>query len=190
MALRVLQIPLILQEQSASQAVTKAHSSTTQSLDALVQSTGVFLATGISEDVPTGITPKKKVWNVTQSWERTEPRERIIAQLRERQGGTPAIISFSPVETEGHDTLPLSESMASVAESNGTSESSPPVMAQPLSGLPTPNAVSASQMKAQSRSKLAMLAGGVKTAAVLVEEKRQVAPLGEGGINVPRRVRK
>jgi kinesin family protein 11 len=51
----------------------------------VLASTSTFLSSGILDDVPTGITPKKKAWNVPQSWERTEPREALLEAFRRRK---------------------------------------------------------------------------------------------------------
>ncbi|WVF67664.1 hypothetical protein IAT40_002423 [Kwoniella sp. CBS 6097] len=73
---------LIASQSHASSSFTQAYTTSTSTLNNLVRSTATFLSTGIQEDVPTGITPKKKVWNVPADWQRTGTREAVLANWR------------------------------------------------------------------------------------------------------------
>ncbi|WVQ95238.1 hypothetical protein IAU59_002333 [Kwoniella sp. CBS 9459] len=75
---------LIASQSHASSSFTQAYSTSNTTLDNLMQSTATFLSTGIQDDVPTGITPKKKVWNVPSDWQRTGSREAVLANWRRR----------------------------------------------------------------------------------------------------------
>ena len=64
-----------------------------------MSSTSAFLASGIHEDVPTGITPKKKNWDVPQTWETTGPREALLEAFRRRKE-TSSLHDSTPVEND------------------------------------------------------------------------------------------
>jgi len=119
------------------------------------------------DDVPTGITPKKKTWNVPQSWERTEPREALLEAFRRRK------VDSDEIEENGPTSAPSSpEDLPTVA----SVESIPSVASLPVSKMRKPTG---------KMDKLDLSGGGVK-------EERVVVPLGEtlGNIPVPRRVRR
>lgn len=143
----------------------------------MLDTTAEFLSNGILEDVPTGVTPRKKSWSVTQSWQRTQPRDALIEAFRRRQGGDATSGVSVPVEVgaevEQENTLPT------VASSESISSAIDEVKVNPLS-------LSTSQIR-PPKSKLAQVTGRKTSAG---EEKVQMAILGEGGVNVPRRVRR
>jgi kinesin family protein 11 len=133
------------------------------------------------DDVPTGITPKKKTWNVQQSWERTEPREALLEAFRRRKVDESEVgVESAPSSPE--DVLPTVASIESIPSITSTNTS-----------LPMP--ISAGQILANSQirmkkptalSKLEKLDGGLG----LKEERdrdrdRVVVPLGETGGNIP-----
>jgi kinesin family protein 11 len=148
----------------------------------MLDTTAEFLSNGILEDVPTGVTPRKKSWSVTQSWQRTQPRDALIEAFRRRQGGDLAsgVSNVSSpveaeVEVEQENTLPT------VASSESISSAIDEVKINP-----NPLSLSTSQIR-PPKSKLAQVTGRKTSAG---EEKVQMAILGEGGVNVPRRVRR
>lgn len=118
------------------------------------------------DDVPTGVTPKKKTWNVPQSWERTEPREALLEAFRRRK------VDSDEMETETTSIPSSPEDLPTVA----SVESIPSVASLPVSKMRKPTG---------KMDKLDLSGGGVK-------EERVVVPLGEalGNIPVPRRVRR
>ncbi|ADV23717.1 Microtubule motor, putative [Cryptococcus gattii WM276] len=76
---------LLTSRSSSSATFSEAYSATESNLNSIIASTADFLQSGIQEDIPTGITPRKKVWNVQAEWERTGPREAVLASWRKRQ---------------------------------------------------------------------------------------------------------
>jgi hypothetical protein len=125
--------------------------------------------------VPTGITPKKRVWDVQQTWERTEPRDVLIAAQRNRIGQD---LPMTMLETEPE----VEVSLPTVSSTNSLDEK-----AREVNG----NGLSASQMgrKKMGTAPVVMAKKGFGFAGV-VEERPVLTVLGEGGVNVPRRVRK
>jgi hypothetical protein len=130
--------------------------------------------------VPTGITPRKKVYNVTTDWERTEPREALIAAMRRG----PASLSTTTSTSASTDTLtseasPIDAVSASTLEMTRRSPSVGSDTENHIVALP-PVGLNTSQMKVAKKVEL----GGMGT------KGRTVAPLSEGGANIPRRTRK
>ncbi|RSH85668.1 kinesin motor protein cin8 [Saitozyma podzolica] len=162
---------------SSSETFTATHSAASSTLSNMLDTTAEFLSNGILEDVPTGVTPRKKSWSVTQSWQRTQPRDALIEAFRRRQGGDATTGVSAPVEidaeVEQENTLPT------VASSESISSAIDEVKVNPLS-------LSTSQIR-PPKSKLAQVTGRKTSAG---DEKMQMAILGEGGVNVPRRVKR
>jgi kinesin family protein 11 len=141
----------------------------------MLDATAEFLANGILEDVPTGVTPRKKSWSVTQSWQRTQPRDALIEAFRRRQGGDATTGVSAPVEIDAE----VEQENTTVASSESISSAIDEVKVNPLS-------LSTSQIR-PPKSKLAQVTGRKTSAG---DEKMQMAILGEGGVNVPRRVKR
>ncbi|WWC93278.1 hypothetical protein V866_000111 [Kwoniella sp. B9012] len=76
---------LLTSSSTASASFSASNEKASITLQRIMRSTGDFLENGIQEDVPTGITPKKKNWNVPTGWERTGSREAVLANWRKRQ---------------------------------------------------------------------------------------------------------
>ncbi|WRT68693.1 uncharacterized protein IL334_005673 [Kwoniella shivajii] len=76
---------LLASSSTASASFTQSHQSASDKLQQIIISTSQFLERGIQEDISTGITPRKKVYNVPNSWERTGTREAVLAHWRKRQ---------------------------------------------------------------------------------------------------------
>jgi len=125
--------------------------------------------------LPTGITPKKRAWNVQQHWERTEPRDVLIAALRQRAGRIETTVSEpEPIE--------ISTELPSVSSTDSLDEKA-------REALREVNGLSTSQLG--KTGKVATVAMGKKGFGFGVAEERPVLTvLGEGGVNIPRRVRK
>ncbi|OCF35784.1 kinesin family member 11 [Kwoniella heveanensis BCC8398] len=94
---------LMASQSHASSSFTQAYSNSTTTLDGLMQSTAAFLSSGIQEDVPTGITPKKKVWNVPTEWQRTGSREAVLANWRRRVEAGEVSMEEAALGVEGED---------------------------------------------------------------------------------------
>jgi len=132
------------------------------------------------DDVPTGITPKKKTWNVQQTWERTEPREALLEAFRRRQVdsgndlGSEREVEGASSPSSPEDVLPTVASIESIP-----SVTSLPVPATILAG-------SQIRMKKPTTtngySKLDKLDAGIKEER---DRDRVVVPLGESGGNIP-----
>ncbi|ORY21377.1 putative microtubule motor [Naematelia encephala] len=158
---------LLSSNASSASTFNSTYKAAASAVSNMTDATARFLAEGIAEDVPTGITPRKRTYNVQTSWDRTEPRDAIIAKLR---ATTQVALETTPIPT-----VPSSTSIASDGshESTASTNVAPPV------------SLSTSQMRAPSRSKLGKM--GEKE---LPGDKIVLPPLGESGINLPRRVRK
>ena len=175
----------LLGHQSSSSSTFEAVSrEANHHLKSLLATTAEFLSGGILEDVPTGETPKKRVWNVQQSWERTEPREVLIRAFREKtaNGGLP-----SPTET----TATIEETDA-VSIGRTESVASLPSMdsAVSLPSMPIIEAQVTEVVHALASSQLGKGKKGVGKGFGYggrdEKERPQVAPLGEHGGNIPR----
>ena len=168
----------------------------------MIDRTAVFLSEEIQEDVPTGVTPRKKAWNVPTSWERTEPREALIAAMKNKAISPTSMSSVSgttassPVTSDRAGSSPEQTAvpLAPVkggpvrSSSNGSlaSDTENQVVV-PIVAVPNVNGLAAvsttSQMKIPRRVDLG------KTRREDGKENL-LAVLGEGGANIPRRARK
>jgi kinesin family protein 11 len=155
------------QHAAASERFDQTYAESSKSVKSVLASTSTFLSSGILDDVPTGITPKKKTWNVPQSWERTEPREALLEAFRRRK------VDSDDIEETGTSPIPSSpeEELPKVA----SVESIPSVTSLPVIKMRKPT----------GKMEKLDLSGGAK-------EERVVVPLGESleNIPVPRRVRR
>lgn len=171
---------------SSSKSIEETHSATTSKLSDLIDHTATFLASGIQQDVPTGITPKKKVWEVQQSWERTEPRDILLAAVHQRVA---RVESSSPkaevIVLEVDPVPPLVPTLESLNET-------PRELNWDGSGVGIANANALSTSLMGKKGKVAQVIAGKKGFGFvgIVEERPALAVLGEGGVNVPRRTRK
>jgi kinesin family protein 11 len=129
------------------------------------------------DDVPTGITPKKKTWNVHQSWERTEPREALLEAFRRRKvDESDREVESTPSSPE--DVLPTVASIESIPSVTST-------LPMPIS---TGQILANSQirMKKPAHSKLDKLDAGLGIKEERDRDRdRVVVPLGETGGNIP-----
>ncbi|WWD19337.1 hypothetical protein CI109_103796 [Kwoniella shandongensis] len=202
---------LLASQSTASSSITQAYDHAQTTLENMFASTARFLESGISEDVPTGITPRKRAWNVPTDWERTGSREAVLASWRQRQASGETSGSSSPRERE-QDGLVEGEQETESRENTITLDtvaaiSSRPTSREPtpITSIPLPNPIlSASQnghtglrqpsaSGIPSKNAKSISAGiGKKLGAGVVEEIRpSMTVLGEGvGLNVPRRARK
>ncbi|ORX38250.1 putative microtubule motor [Kockovaella imperatae] len=118
-----LSATLMKSHASAASAFENTLSTAQSTLEALVDRTAIFVSQEILEDVPTGVTPKKKSWNVPTAWEKTEPRDILIAQMRKRQAsGSQPIVAVVP---SGQDAPSLG-SHQNLEESTDVTEHSAP----------------------------------------------------------------
>lgn len=163
-----------MQYSSSSETFNSTYAESSRTVKSLLSSTSTFLSTGIHDDVPTGITPKKKNWNVPSDWERTEPREALLEAFRRKRHMDP-------------------ESPPDAAEVNADAEEEAVVIPAVRS---TDSLVSASSTPSGPLTKTTttttgkVIGGG--DLALGKMDKRVVVPLGENGGNipVPRRTRK
>lgn len=152
--------------------------------------TAKFLTEEISEDVSTGVTPRKKVWNVPSDWQRTEPREALIAAMRRKATASPgANLQSESADMEAQLPTELSVPMNGVRPTRSHSQQSLSDDSEnqriPSPDLPTaPSINGLSQIKPPSKRN--------DVGKVCREETGRMAIpiLGEGGANIPRRVRK
>lgn len=138
------------------------------------------------DDVPTGITPKKKTWNVPQTWERTEPREALLEAFRRRreEGDVPSPAMEEPL------ALPTVASVESIPSIGSQASLSSLGLGVSQTQMQMPTKVRKPSGNATGYSKLD---GGI-LAATGKDKDRVVIPLGEAGGNIPvpapRRARK
>ncbi|WVO21392.1 uncharacterized protein IAS62_002700 [Cryptococcus decagattii] len=155
---------LLTSQSSSSATFSEAYSATESNLNSIISSTADFLQSGIQEDIPTGITPRKKIWNVQAEWERTGPREAVLASWRKRQEAVGQPESQSGVRGSLKlNSRPFQERI-------------------PLPSLPE------QALTISTRSKLTKSTTAKKLGNEIVDEPRPaVIVLGEGGVNLPRR---
>ncbi|WVR09342.1 hypothetical protein IAU60_006408 [Kwoniella sp. DSM 27419] len=207
---------LISSQAQVAASFSEAHQGSTSRLDDIISSTSSFLERGIQEDTPTGITPRKKVWNVQTEWERTGSREAVLASWRQRVAAgegedvdaepvRPGVAAVEQADDPENQDVP-SEEVTSVAGSLNASAPQSRESTPPLTGIPvTRNALSLSQSQNGHHAnngtmrppsglpvgKGKSLSMGGKKMAAMMEERPVIVPLGEGvGANVPRRTRK
>lgn len=162
-----------MQYASCSERFDQTYAECSKSVKSVLASTSTFLASGIADDVPTGITPKKKSWNVPQSWERTEPREALLEAFRRRKE--------EPAVVEDLESSTLPQGLPAVAS----------VESIPSVGSHTSvNSLATSQMRMKKPnggkgygSKLDMGSGMKEDRDMNMD--RVVIPLGEAGGNIP-----
>ncbi|WVQ80021.1 hypothetical protein IAT38_002122 [Cryptococcus sp. DSM 104549] len=187
---------LIASESASSSSFANAYTSSEADLDAIMSSTADFLESGIQDDVPTGITPRKKAWNVQTEWERTGTREAVLASWRKRPGLGSEVVQAEPEDMAGVEadeeeeqeanspatSVPSSRentiivSRTSSREPTPTSATFPPTAMRVPSGLAVPKAKSVGSGKKLS------------SGSVVDEPRPMMTALGEAvGGNVPRR---
>ncbi|WWC90417.1 uncharacterized protein L201_005352 [Kwoniella dendrophila CBS 6074] len=76
---------LLLSSSTASATFNQSNEKASSTLEQIMQLTGNFLENGIKDDLPTGITPKKKNWNIINHWERTGNRSLVLENWRNNQ---------------------------------------------------------------------------------------------------------
>ncbi|OAX44667.1 kinesin-domain-containing protein [Rhizopogon vinicolor AM-OR11-026] len=95
---------VVSESTSLADTIEKHSNNTSSRLASLHQTTRSLLDQGTREDVPTGMTPRKRVWEYVDQWELTKSRD---ALLQSRRRGEPA----------RHDSDPLPQRPQSPAES-------------------------------------------------------------------------
>jgi kinesin family protein 11 len=161
-----------VQYATCSERFDQTYAESSKSVKSVLASTSSFLQSGIMEDVPTGITPKKKSWNVPVSWERTEPREALLEAFRRKKEAGDDTPVGEVEEPTSLPTVASTDSIPSVASHSSISSLG-------VSQMPV-------QMKVRKPS------GGygpgkldsVPT-AMGKEKERIMVPLGEAGENIP-----
>ncbi|WVQ72707.1 hypothetical protein IAR50_002267 [Cryptococcus sp. DSM 104548] len=200
-SIEALTSTLLASQSTASATFAEHHSSAESSLQAIMSSAATFLQSGIEEDVPTGITPRKKTWNVRSSWDRTGPREAILADWRRRQGLPEAEVSGQAEEPAAEDSntakgetdqlpdssRPISREGSMVFPSQTSSREPTPTSMPPPPFLNTSTRQTSGPIV--PKTKPTRLPAGKKLSRDGADEPRPVvAVLGEGGVNLPRRV--
>ena len=171
---------------SFSKSFQESHSSATTTLSTLIDHTGAFLSSGIQEDLPTGITPRKKAWDVRQTWERTEPRDVLLANSRRRAGQIEAPAAEAEAVIVEVESAPQYASSTDSLEEKAREE----VGSGHGNTVGNGNGLSTSQMGKRGKVVPAVVGKNGFGFAAVVEERPVLSVLGEGGVNVPRRTRK
>lgn len=178
---------------ASTSTATTAHKSTKRKLDALLVSTDNFVA-NLASDEPTGDTPRKRIYDFPQSWDRTQPRNALIDQLRRAKGSElPGLgssgLSQSVSAEEDTDVGRVSPPHVSVAvrpELSRASSSASGFGLAPVSST-TSLASLASEPEAYVRKEMAPPRVVRRKGTLETEKERvQMSVLGEGG-NIPRR---
>lgn len=107
---------LDLRQTSTLDASTEAyHRAASRELDTMNSATDTLANHGMTKDVPTCKTPKKKVWKYTDQWDLTRSREELLYSWKEKQGLRPSspISRYSPTEpiikTEDNELTTLNQ---------------------------------------------------------------------------------
>ncbi|OWZ77152.1 kinesin family member 11 [Cryptococcus neoformans Bt85] len=194
---------LLTSQSSSSATFSQAYSATESNLNSIMSSTAHFLQSGIQEDIPTGITPRKKVWNVQAEWERTGPREAVLASWRKRQESARQPENEMGLEITNDEATEAADEVLgngpSLTESLPSREDTITIMSRTSSREPTPTDIpppllisstrTSSGQTIPTRSKLTRSTTGKKLDNEIADESRPaVTVLGEGGVNLPRRV--
>lgn len=194
---------LLTSQSSSSATFSQAYSATESNLNSIMSSTANFLQSGIQEDIPTGITPRKKVWNVQAEWERTGPREAVLASWRKRQESARQPENEMGLEITNDEAREAADEVLgnglSLTESLPSREDTITIMSRTSSREPTPTDIpppllisstrTSSGQTIPTRSKLTKSTTGKKLDNEIADESRPaVTVLGEGGVNLPRRV--
>lgn len=91
-------------------------------LNALQDTARSLLDQGTREDVPTGMTPRKRVWEYIDKWELTKGRDALLQSCRQGQGHSMASASATPMS----ETSSLSEVNEETGEDWAGDENEPP----------------------------------------------------------------
>lgn len=167
------------QHATSSTTFQSSFESSLGSLSKIKESTEKFLVDGMQEDVATGMTPRKKVWEVTTSWERTGPRQAVIDGFK-RKLEMGVVEAVSVIETkENQDQVELATN-GPVIEVSPSTES--------LTSLGSNNGVAV--VNGLKDKYKAMNGNGVGKLRKEEKERPVMSVLGEGGSNVPRRARR
>jgi kinesin family protein 11 len=161
-------------------------------MSSLVDRTAHFLSEEIADDLPTGVTPRKKVWSVPTTWERTEPREALIAAMHRRaaNGDLPTGPSEdAPADGQEDSGTVMAKGRGSPRSTSTNSLSDAENQMASANSIPSlPSITGLSHLKQPSKRLDASVKGrkGVEE----VSEKMPLTVLGEGGANIPRRTRR
>jgi len=102
------------------------------------QMTDSLVEQGSRQDLPTGSTPRKRVWQYTDEWELTKDRDTIIQGWKRKAGQSPEDESDSELSTVPQRILqgPLSGSLKLPCKPSRASQ--PQDIAEPPDPLPPP----------------------------------------------------
>jgi kinesin family member 11 len=79
----------LLQTASLANVTTAYHKAASTDISSIQQSTRSLAEQGTKEDAPTGLTPRKRVWQYVDHWELTQSRDMVLKTWRQR-GATKA----------------------------------------------------------------------------------------------------
>ncbi|KAG1827268.1 P-loop containing nucleoside triphosphate hydrolase protein [Suillus subaureus] len=95
---------MVSESTNLSDMIEKHGNNTTSRLTSLHQTARSLLDQGTREDIPTGMTPRKRAWEYADEWELTESRDTILQPRR--QGGPVRHTSEPPSSQHPVETLP------------------------------------------------------------------------------------
>ncbi|KAG2349879.1 kinesin-domain-containing protein [Suillus weaverae] len=95
---------VVSESTSLSDAIEKHGNNTTSRLTSLHQTARSLLDQGTREDIPTGMTPRKRAWEYVDEWELTQSRDAILQSRR--QGEPTRHASEPPPSQDPVETLP------------------------------------------------------------------------------------
>lgn len=90
----------LLQSTSLSDTIEKHCNNTAERLASIHQTSRSLLDQGTREDVPTGMTPRKRVWEYVDQWELTKSRDALLQSRR--RGESTRHVSEPPLPQHPH----------------------------------------------------------------------------------------
>ncbi|KAG8990644.1 kinesin motor protein cin8 [Tulasnella sp. 427] len=168
---------------------------------------------GTREDVPTGATPRKRTWDVVETWDRTKSREDVLREWKDRQArtGRQAAVQLTdtvPLESDVDQDMDVPQGAAAepdspsatllpVPDSRDAEDALPPTdqvkSSEPLikfGDLPTGPPPPLSKPVAEPTAKPTMMKKPRSVSGTMISGKppsngvRKAAPLSEKPVNV------
>lgn len=86
---------IILQITNLANVTTAYHKAANTDLSSIQQSTRSLVEQGTRDDTPTGLTPRKRVWEYVDEWELTQSREVVLKAWRQRSSSNAGSDTFT-----------------------------------------------------------------------------------------------
>jgi len=96
---------VVSQSAGLANVTTTYHKAASTDLASIQKSTRSLVEQGMKEDMPTGLTPRKRVWRYVDQWELTQSRDSVLQVWRQRRGSDASSDTFMneniPLQAEG-----------------------------------------------------------------------------------------